>query len=279
MPNDPDVEQQLELTKLSLHDKRLAQRTQLGIGLVIIVALIGITYLLANEGTRIADVAYARGLITVLFSIGVVAIAFVMVLNLILQQRDKSDFEAQLSEKRFQRTKEILTLLLGILGTIVGFYFGTSTNEPQGLPAIAEIVVTEDALAPGDKVSLTILIKGGNSPYVYSINFEGLTIASITGQSSERWVKETFTVPPHSFEAKQLKATIKLTDANNRTHTLTKTFKLSDMAPRLEAANANSSRRAMARAATSGNSRPLTPVDELSDFDSLAIDDNERAFN
>ena len=143
-----------------------------------------------------------------------------------MQKRDETEFEAELSEKRFQRTKEILTLLLGILGTIVGFYFGTSTNEPQGIPTIAEIVATEDALVPGAKVAIAILIKGGSSPYTYGIDFEGLNIDAIKGHDNERWVRETFTVPPGSFEAKELVANVSITDAESRTSTLKKTFKL-----------------------------------------------------
>ena len=82
MTDELNAEQQIEMTRLSLHDKRIAQRTQIDIGAVIVVALVGIIVLVNSERTRIADVAYARGLITVLFSIGVVAIAFVMVLHL-----------------------------------------------------------------------------------------------------------------------------------------------------------------------------------------------------
>lgn len=227
---DPNPAQQIEMTKLTIHEKRIAQRTQLGIGLVIVAALVGIVFLLASKTTRIADVAYARGLITVVFSIGVAAIAFVMVLSLLMQQRDKNDEEAKISEKRFQQTKEILTLLLGILGTIVGFYFGASTNPSEDLPSIADIIIAEDSLVPGAKVPLTVLIKDGHSPFVYTIDFEGLPNSSIKGQSSERWFTATFNVPA-VLHSTLLKTKIDITDVSGKTGTLTKNFRLAEGTP------------------------------------------------
>jgi hypothetical protein len=39
--------------------------------------------------------------------------------------------EGEEGDKRFDRGKQVLTILIGVLGTIVGFYFGSPTEQPQ----------------------------------------------------------------------------------------------------------------------------------------------------
>jgi hypothetical protein len=59
----------------------------------------------------------ARVLITFLVAVATIAIAFLAILTAMLLRE---------YEKRFALAKEVLTILVGILGTIVGFYFGTA---------------------------------------------------------------------------------------------------------------------------------------------------------
>ena len=84
---------------------------------VVGVSMFGVGYMIRSA--PIADPAYARGIITVLFSVGTIAVAIVLILSAIfLNDADKKE--------RFDRGKEVLSLLLGIFGTIVGFYYGTN---------------------------------------------------------------------------------------------------------------------------------------------------------
>ena len=58
---------------------------------------------------------YARGLITYLFAVVTIGTAVVLVVSALTTSADDRH------EKQFRRGKEILSLLLGVFGTIVGF--------------------------------------------------------------------------------------------------------------------------------------------------------------
>ena len=68
-----------------------------------------------------------RGLITLLFSVGKMVIAVVLILTAVFHDEDEDKAKA-----RFDRAKEVLTLLIGVFGTIVGFYFGSVGREQGG---------------------------------------------------------------------------------------------------------------------------------------------------
>ncbi|WP_342077931.1 hypothetical protein [Yoonia sp. SS1-5] len=76
--------------------------------------------------TRLADVDTARGLITFVFTLGVIALALIIVTANVTSSDDKG--------LRFERSKEILTSMIAILGTILGFYFGKSDTTPTVPP-------------------------------------------------------------------------------------------------------------------------------------------------
>ena len=96
---------------------------------VIVVLLIAIfSYEIINPYflAYLKDVATARGLITFLFAVGTIGIFFVMT---------SAIFVGSLSdaEPRFDRIKDALSMLIGIFGTILGFYFGSAQNSADNL--------------------------------------------------------------------------------------------------------------------------------------------------
>jgi hypothetical protein len=76
-----------------------------------------------DNSPNLAKHEISRGLITFLVAIVTVGVALILVLSTILG--DGND-----AANRFDRGKQVLTAMIGILDTIVGFYFG-SLEKPQ----------------------------------------------------------------------------------------------------------------------------------------------------
>jgi hypothetical protein len=114
-----------------------------------------------------AKAEFARGLITYLFAVVTIGTAVVLVVSALTTAATEEN------ERKFQRGKEIMSLLLGVFGTIVGFYFGA---EIKGTPAgemanlsVTPILLSQDSVAGGEAVTITAAVSGGRPPYQYGI--------------------------------------------------------------------------------------------------------------
>lgn len=76
---------------------------------------------------KLADADEARGLITFLFAFITISVVFVVVIAVLWMEKDED------IDGRFAKAKDIITILVGILGTVIGFYFG---KPPSGTPAV-----------------------------------------------------------------------------------------------------------------------------------------------
>lgn len=105
--------------------------------------------------TRLSNIETARGLITFVFTIGVIALALIIVTaNVTTEDGDG---------KRFERSKDILTTLIAILGTIMGFYFGKAdVVEAQSDPA--RVAVVDEAPLDGANRPDASGGQGGDTP-------------------------------------------------------------------------------------------------------------------
>jgi hypothetical protein len=110
--------------------------------------------------SSMSRVDFARGLITYLFAIVTIGTAVLLVVSGLTAPGD------QHADRRFERGKEILSLLLGVFGTIIGFYFGSEVNKPpEGGLQLAPLRLS----VAQAKVTVTTFAGGGKGPYEYAV--------------------------------------------------------------------------------------------------------------
>ena len=160
----------------------------------------------------------ARGMITFVVSVTTVAIAFLLVMSAALLSGSKD------LDRRFAFGKEVFTVLVGVLGTIMGFYYGQAA-APKTEPTI-QVLATE--LKPAPQVSapftLTGTITGGEKPYKYIVEFDDPaaiknSLTTLT-DSVDGKINQTFTVADDpKLAGKSVGYQIKVTDKNGVTGT------------------------------------------------------------
>ena len=157
----------------------------------------------------------ARGIITFLVAAGTVSLAVLLVMAAIMSSGSKD------LEHRFAFGKEVLTLLIGILGTIVGFYYG-SANENGPSLTISPVALSEPAPQIGGNFTLDAMIVGGAPPYTYSIKFNPPNIISdVIDQQSAGAIHHEFTIPTDKGATADqvITFTIDVKDAKDQTFT------------------------------------------------------------
>lgn len=157
----------------------------------------------------------ARGVITFLVAAGTVSLAVLLVMAAIM-----SSGSQQMGE-RFAFGKEVLTLLIGILGTIVGFYYGSAKEEAAAL-TLSPVALSEPAPTIGGKFTLDALVVGGAAPYTYSIKFNPPNIIpDAIDQQSSGPIHHEFTVPTDTGAKpdQTITFTMDVKDANGQSFT------------------------------------------------------------
>lgn len=148
-------------------------------GLLALVVLGSLLYGLFSDSllASLGNSSTARGLITFLIAVVTVTIALILTLATVVSESDDR-------AKRFQQGKELLTVLIGVLGTIVGFYFGHSLDTSTRELMIAPVHVSSEELVSGDKVNFSSFVSGGKAPYTYDVVFSSEVLAGIAGRKS-----------------------------------------------------------------------------------------------
>ena len=152
---------------------------------------------------RLQDVAYARGVITFLVALSAIALAFMFAYQAFTDDK--------ISDNGFRRGREVLTGITGILGTIVGFYFGSTD---KAAPTRVEV----DAKQEGS--SLIAHVASGTSPYRVSVSFEPKEVKGVESLTS----KDGWVIVPLASAQGATKATFEIIDAKDTKST--KTFEL-----------------------------------------------------
>jgi hypothetical protein len=142
----------------------------------------------------------ARGLITFLFSFTTIALFILIAITTFWMNKD--DVEA-----RVNKAKDLLTIMIGIFGTILGFYYGSLANGPgatgPGGLSLTNFGVPSVAVAAGDKTTIGATVTGGKAPLTYDVLFsDPAGSADATGLSvkdqpmSDDKVAQAITIPP-----------------------------------------------------------------------------------
>lgn len=101
------------------------------IGILAFVSIIWV--IVGGGGSFLTDSAKARGLITFCVAIVTVAIALILVFYVVFSTSEDL-------KERFTFGKDVLMVFVGILGTIMGFYYGADKVTPQDVSKIASAV-------------------------------------------------------------------------------------------------------------------------------------------
>ena len=92
---------------------------------------------------QISSAQGARALITLLFSFTTIAVALLVAFAVFWVPVE--DLEV-----RFAKAKDLLTIVVGIFGTILGFYFGQAYVPPALIATQQEATINQTATEPGE---------------------------------------------------------------------------------------------------------------------------------
>jgi hypothetical protein len=124
------------------------------------------------------EIEVSRGLITFVVAIATVSIALVLAVYAMA-----SNEAAPALKERFTYAKDVLATLVGILGTILGFYFGTSVNTQTETLAVAAPQIRSGQIVAH--------IAGGSGPYRYTFMFPGDESRTVQSKmSKDGWIFE-----------------------------------------------------------------------------------------
>jgi hypothetical protein len=195
--------------------------------LALAVIAIYFIYIIAskiNEGedflTNLRDPAVVRGFITFIIAFATIAIALILVMAAFYV--DEPAGEKTNLKDRFDMGKGVLTALIGILGTIVGFYFGSIQATPPAATVlkVADAKVSSNAPKQGETIKLSFQVTGGKAPYLYTVTFPAqTTIAPLKDKTSEDGkVSENIVVPDTTAPNTELTPIkIEVTDSDKKT--------------------------------------------------------------
>jgi hypothetical protein len=178
---------------------------------ILVIVILGFVGWILWSGTRpivdqLPDMEFARGIITlifVLFTIGFAAI--VLIQGLFLSDAAQED-------RRFSRGREVLGLFIGIVGTIVGFYFGSAEKVTTKFDVAVQ---AHRQAAPSKDVIITAHAVGGTPPYRFTVSVGSKKVTEQPVRSEDGWLStrasgdDSTEVTVDVTDAKDLRATKK----------------------------------------------------------------------
>lgn len=222
---------------LKFYFKSWQQQQQTGLGAKILRGLeaIGLgKFVLAGFGLIFAWILYeflnrpgfldslakteqARGLITFFFVLTISAVILLVALGIFWVEKVED------AQKRFQSAKELLAIIIGVLGTILGFYFGTGAGGQLNF-ALSNVAVSPLSVQASATAKLTGQIVGGSKPYTYSLVFsdpfgrmseKDLAGMGVKSKTSDNGAVERDITAPKVTEPKVVLFVLTASDAKN----------------------------------------------------------------
>ena len=189
-------------------------------GLAILILFGAVILILVARGDpvfdKLSDPAFARGLITFIICMATIGLAFMMVYQAFFSEESNDD--------KFRRAREIFAGLMGVLGTIVGFYFGSATIKAEA-PQIATLQI--------EKREVVSYISGGTQPYRVAIKIKGEYSDAKEIDISDIFVSEDGWVRYSKFtgDISKAKVEIAVKDAQNIAADIDGEFKAKEAEP------------------------------------------------
>jgi len=159
-----------------------------GLGVVTVAVVIAVGVAMRNSSIVTADAA--RVMLATMFAIGTLGMAFALMLGVFLSTDTKMELK-----DRFGLALQAFTPLVGIVGTVLGFYFGTNLTAPVDPLTIVDVTVPSLKVPSTEKTTLTVLVQGGKGPWVYTLDFGTNEIPKIQRTLNVPFLRETVAVP------------------------------------------------------------------------------------
>lgn len=114
----------------------------------------GIIWVIASGDDILQNAEKTRGLITFSVAIVTVSIALIMVFYLVFGLGESAEIK-----ERFTFGKDILMVFVGILGTIMGFYYGADNLSKDQIKNIADVVQKPAGVQDPEQAAFDLLLK------------------------------------------------------------------------------------------------------------------------
>ena len=182
---------------------------------------------------ELRDAAYARGVITFFIVVAAIVFGMTLVLEALYGSKDTGG-------ERFRRGREVHSVLVGVMGTIVGFYFGTTGKQEAELQLTPLQVVSMGK----ERQHLSAYASGGQAPYTYSVSFvpadktntNGIPAEIKDGISDGGWIVYDFNC------SRELTAKVTVKDKRDQQKEVIGRIRAEDSQPSTGATNSEASR-------------------------------------
>lgn len=187
----------------------------LGFGAVAFIMICILLYI--SEGRfllQLQEPGVSRGLITFLVAFVTVAIALLLATWAIASNAPVTELK-----ERFSHAKDVLATLVGILGTILGFYFGSADKAAPEPLGIAQLQFKSNQVITH--------VSGGTAPYRYTVGPVDADAKNSSKVSKDGWIFEplpgaikigdSVTVEAVDSKDRKISKTSKITDADKGT--------------------------------------------------------------